>query len=351
MALAAFPAGAAEFSVQAKLDSSRLLMGKTTRLQLLIDQKRGQKVEFPLLKQHAGARQIPLVGDSVELLGKYRVDTASAGADRIRVTYDMQVQAFDSGTYKLPEFIFACGGERAKTESLSLTVLPVKGLTADSQISDFTQVEAPYPVNDNLEKQENAEKSFFEKYWWLLLLLLALVGVLVWAIRRYKKEGSILPKKPEIPPYKQAVEAMRKLKGKKLWENGHEKEFYSQLTYILRRYMKREYGIPAMEMTSRQILQAIHDNDDLKSFRNPVAQILDMADFVKFAKVRPLPDDNKLATSNAEEFLRDAHAIFEKREAERKAAEESKGNGKKMNKRPAGRKGRGGKGRKGGGRK
>ena len=58
-----------------------------------------------------------------------------------------------------------------------------------------------------------------------------------------------------------------------------------------------------MEMTSTQIMQQIRSNDDTKTSAPVMKQILEMADFVKFAKVRPLPDDNQKAFANAVTFV------------------------------------------------
>ena len=59
-----------------------------------------------------------------------------------------------------------------------------------------------------------------------------------------------------------------------------------------------------MEMTSRQILAGLYKNEELKDKRHYFRQILDMADFVKFAKVRPLPADNIASLRQCREVCR-----------------------------------------------
>ncbi len=57
-----------------------------------------------------------------------------------------------------------------------------------------------------------------------------------------------------------------------------------------------------MEMTSSQIIRALSESDANRS-RDFVRRVLDMADFVKFAKVRPLPADNVKAYNDAYDFV------------------------------------------------
>ena len=77
--------------------------------------------------------------------------------------------------------------------------------------------------------------------------------------------------------------------------------YFTELTDILRLYLYRRFGINAAEMTSRQILASLKKNKDTQDKRVYFRQILDMADFVKFAKVRPLPEDNVKAYAVEEE--------------------------------------------------
>lgn len=81
-----------------------------------------------------------------------------------------------------------------------------------------------------------------------------------------------------------------------------EKEYFTDLTDILRSYLYERFGINAMEMTTRQIMDKIYESD-LKDKKDYVKQILNVADFVKFAKVRPLPADSIAAYENAKKFV------------------------------------------------
>lgn len=79
-----------------------------------------------------------------------------------------------------------------------------------------------------------------------------IIAAIVYALQRYRKEGHILPKKPEPTPFENAMNSLRCLKEQKLWEQGMEKEYYTDLADILRNYLNGRFGINAMEMTSRK---------------------------------------------------------------------------------------------------
>ncbi|MDE5786214.1 MAG: cell wall anchor protein, partial [Duncaniella sp.] len=53
------------------------------------------------------------------------------------------------------------------------------------------------------------------------------------------------------------------------------------------------------------ILKALRDNPDTRMSKKYMDQVLEIADFVKFAKVRPLPVDNVKTYDNAVNFVED----------------------------------------------
>lgn len=318
----ALPGVSVPVSVKAELDSATLLMGYTTRLRLSVEQPAGAKVDFPLLRDAAGRSYIGLAGDSVEISPAVKLDTARLQNGRIRVDYNLTVQAFDSGLYKLPPFELICDGEVVRSNPLTLQVNPVK-VPDDAAITGFTDIEEPLDATED-DMDRNPFTRWLAKYWWLLLILLVLAAFIVWAWRRWRTKGTLLPVKPQIPPYDEACEGLRKLKSRKLWEKNKEKEYFTGLTFILRRYLSKEFGIPALEMTSRQIMAALKDDADLAAQRDRLRRLLDMADFVKYAKVRPLPEDNEAAFVDTESIIRDAHAVYLERQAAAAAETASK---------------------------
>ena len=108
-----------------------------------------------------------------------------------------------------------------------------------------------------------------------------------------------------MPPYEKALQELNQLRSEKLCEQGRERDFYTRLTDILRIYLQGRFGINAMEMTSTQIRNTLQSNEETRLSKRHMEQVLEIADFVKFAKVRPLPDDNVRAFNSAMQFIED----------------------------------------------
>ena len=108
-----------------------------------------------------------------------------------------------------------------------------------------------------------------------------------------KNEENNLQAEPKIPPYEKAIQATNMLKEEKLWQGGQDKQYYTRLTDILREYLDGRFSINAMEMTSTEILDALRRNNETRVVERHMKEILNVADFVKFAKMRPLADDNE----------------------------------------------------------
>ena len=108
-----------------------------------------------------------------------------------------------------------------------------------------------------------------------------------------------------------AFRELDRLKEEKLWEKGEVKAFYTRLTEITRHYMERQYGIPAMERTTEEILEAFRRaNMEDNLLDEMLKDLLELADLVKFAKEDPLPVDNQTNLNNAHIFVQKTYPLF-----------------------------------------
>lgn len=300
------PVQAGPLMVKARLDSVSVLMGRLTTLRLEVVEDAGSRGGFELLDaaRQQGRPYATVCGDSVELRTSYATDTVDLGSGRIQINYAVPVQAFDSGSYRLPELLYRTGSDSVRSNQVSLRVVPVN-VTAEDPIAGYASVAKPEgkSVFDNVP-------DWLYNYWWLIIILLLAIGLGIWLLTRPKQQGLIpARRKPAPTPYEVAMTRLKALKSRKLWEQGMEKEYFTELTDILRVYLNKRFGINAMEMTSRQIMDTLRSNPVIKDKREYMRRILDMADFVKFAKVRPLPADNISAYDNAVNFVEETHSL------------------------------------------
>ncbi len=118
-----------------------------------------------------------------------------------------------------------------------------------------------------------------------------------------------MPQKKRLPPDRIALDRLTALKEEQLWERGQEKEYYTQLIDILREYLQERFGINAMEMTSSQIMKALQANEETRMPKEYMRKVVEIADYVKFAKVRPMPDDNVRSLQNAMQFVEETRPV------------------------------------------
>lgn len=309
----------ANISISASLDSVSLLMGKLNTLHLEVVENEGQQGRLSIFKEIDRARgYATLCGDSVELRTDYKVDTIKLGSGKIQLNYSIPVQAFDSGSYTLPKFVYYAGRDSAVSNSLTFNVYPVN-VTANDPIAGYAPVFEP-----DGKRFFDWLPDWFLDFWWIWLIIFLAICAFLYGMRNYKRKGGIPFIAPKVlpKPWEIALGSLQRLKTRKLWEQGMEKEYFTDLTDILRVYLYERFGINAMEMTTRQIMDKIYSSD-LRDKRDYVRQILNVADFVKFAKVRPLPADSIAAYENAVKFIEETIPV-EKTEEE-KAEEIKKG--------------------------
>lgn len=175
----------------------------------------------------------------------------------------------------------------------------------------------------------NTPLTFREVLPWLLLglgawLLATLVYALVWIQRQRTRDPEIFSLRPQEPAHVIAFRELDRLKEEKLWEKGEIKSFYTRLTEITRSYIERQYGIPAMERTTEEILAAFRRVSSEDSILEEMLMgLLQMADLVKFAKEDPLPVDNHTHLNNAYIFVQKTFPLFYREQAEPNDDEES----------------------------
>lgn len=291
---------AQKVSVKARLDSAYMVMGKITGLHIDVEKPHDLPGHFPLFSDTDGRPYATLNGDTVELSKQFTTDTVKLGAGRERITYHVPVQVFDSGYYKLPQFNYVVGSDTVLSNSVELKVVPVD-VDKDAEISGLTDVADPETGSwtDNIPE-------WLREYWWAILIgLIAVTGIWLYARKHMRKGPKVKKAVPALPPYEEAVKALLTLKKKDLWQKGQDEEYFVELTDILRRYLSRRFSVAAPEMTTTQFLDEASRNPRLVKYNAELRRLLELADFVKFAKGQSLPDENEEAFAIVLKFVED----------------------------------------------
>lgn len=280
-----------ELKAKASIDSVVMLIGQQNALRLEVRQPKDVVLNFPLLKE--------TLQNGIEILDQSDVDTTVIDENQLLLKKTYHITSFDSGYYTIAPLRISIdsvsGGGNILTNPLALKVYTFNVDTTQA-VFDIKPVEkVPY--------------TFKEMLPWLVggVLLVALVILFVWLFRRIRNKEpvfAIRKEKPKVPPHVTALAQLEALKKEKLWQTDRIKEFYTSLTDILRVYIEERFNVHAMEQTSEEIMQAMQTIElEGESVLENLDQILKLADLVKFAKTKPLPDENDLSLMNGFLFV------------------------------------------------
>jgi hypothetical protein len=263
------------------------LIGQQTKIRLEVAANRDQSLQIPVITDTIRA--------GVEVLEMSKIDTVDIGNNRVQLKYDYLITSFDSALYLLPPFCAIVGTDTVYSNELALKVSTLPVDTESKQFYDIKDVIKPkFVLSDYL---------LIVLYVFLGLVALGLIAYVVYRIINKKSLIPFKKEEPYVPPHIRAVKELDEIKAQKLWQQGRIKEYHSEITDILRKYIDARFEIGAMEMTSGEILQTIKGYSDADTASDNLKQILVLADFVKFAKYNPLPDENELSLMNAYLFV------------------------------------------------
>lgn len=261
--------------VNAEIDTTNIRIGE--QFQLKISVAEIQNVIIP---------KIQLKG--LEVIDSTRIDTLKNSLIRRYI-----LTGFDSGAFYIPQQQIFVKNQAFLTDSLLVNVATIA--------IDTTKVKK-FPIKKI--KQELYTFDDFRIYIYLILAVLAIIGFWVyWFVIRKRKEAEDAPTYKTLPPYEEAILRLTELDEKLLWQNNKIKEYYSELTEIVRGYIERELQVPALENTTDEVLEIIKDfknADTIETSKETIDRLKDLlreADLVKFAKSKPLAieieDDRK----------------------------------------------------------
>lgn len=188
------------------------------------------------------------------------------------------LQAWEEGIQWIPPLAYRKGNDSLSTDSLMIPIYP-------------------YPIDTNnvaLKAAKPLVDAPFEwlelkKFFWIPLAILAFI-IIYLLFKKWKRKKEELKPEIQIAPHEWAYSRLDELKNKKLIDQNKLKEYYSELSYIMRGYLERRYGHPALEKTTKEITMGPIRKEVDRAELIKMREGLEMMDLVKFAKF--IPDDS-----------------------------------------------------------
>ena len=280
----------AQVTVDVRIDSLELWVGEQTRITLDVSTDTKSKLVMPQVK--AGDMLTP----GVEVVEVAKADTQqlNEGARRL-VSQSYIVTSFDSALYYLPPLVVKVDGKEYQSKNLALRVLsiPVDTVHVDRFYGPKEIMAVPFSWTD-----------------WSLIFVLSVL-LLVWVLGlayfyiRYRDNKpiiKIIKVEPKLPPHLAAMKKIETIKADKVAKREDPKAYYTELTDVIRIYIKERFGFNAMEMTSAEIIERLLEEKDKESIHD-LKVMFETADLVKFAKYAPLMNENDMNLVNAVDFI------------------------------------------------
>lgn len=270
----------------ANVDTKEMRIGEHARLILELGIDSGYNVEL----------QIPdrLTAD-IEVLGKKESRTiGSKGRETYRS--ECTITSFADSLQTIPPITAKVNDDVYYTNATYLAVssVPIDTLNLKN-IKGFRPV---WEVKLTWEEYRDAA--------YLSFLLVVLLGLLAWIVVRYMNNKPIIRIVREKPPKPSHFTALQKIDEIKsdVTLRGEEsaKEYYTRLTDALREYMHSRYKFNAADMTTGEIIENLLRFNDKEAIKE-LKEILEVADLVKFAKLKPSLNENDRNMLSAIDFV------------------------------------------------
>lgn len=258
-------------TVSTEIDTTYIKIGEQIHWTVTVDIDTTSTVIFP-----EGQTFSPL-----ETVEAFATDTTRK-KDRLTLQKIYALTQFDSGAYKLPSQRIEINGMGFMTDSMLINVATIPVDTLNQKMYDIKPL-------------INVEKSNIEFWKYILigiLVLLVFGALFYWFVLR-KKPLTEEEKVALLPPYDRALLELKRLENSKYLIQDEYKQYYSELTSIVRSYLEEDAHVSALESTTGQLIEKLEllkdagelklDDDTIKQFQ----QILQTADLVKFAKNKP----------------------------------------------------------------
>ena len=207
------------------------------------------------------------------------------------ITQRFLITSFDSGFVLISPVKLVIGVDTLKTEPLILNVSTVE---LDPE-QDYYDIKDPLsPPFDWL--------YWLKKLWVWAAIASIIIAVALWLWLRKRKEKAA----PEVvdlrSPAQRAKDTLRALAEERVWQSGDVKGYYSRATDALRTYLEESFRIPAMEMISDELLDAIQPKISHSAYQL-LRNALREADLVKFAKSKPGPETHEKLMADCLEII------------------------------------------------
>jgi len=246
--------------LSSNLEKKTLALGEVNRFTVKIDNLNNQEV-----KAAAKDGLLPFHFEEIK---------DSIGVQSNSYHRNIEFSVFEEGTYTIPELEFKVGDKILKTIPYEIEV--VNTAQKDDVINDI--------MNNKDVKLDVTD--YWQLYKWYVLAALALIAVII-AIIMFVRYGRKSKDSPVVAT-NQTLKELDSLKKKKYIEEGNYRSFYVELIDISRKFIAKQYRIPADVLLTDDLVHLMKENNTISQDNEKIIEdVFFRGDLVKFAKTFP----------------------------------------------------------------
>jgi hypothetical protein len=143
---------------------------------------------------------------------------------------------------------------------------------------------------------------------YILGLIILVIGVSAVFYLRTMRQKAALRQIKMRPAYEIAIEQIEALRAKDYIKQGKVKQYYIEISDIVRHYLENGFGLKAPEMTTEEFLHSVREWAKFKSEHKALLKdFLFCCDLVKFAKYSPSEEEINSVFNSAKRFVDQTH--------------------------------------------
>lgn len=261
-----------------KTNKDLIAIGEHVELTMTINLANEAMVEFPQFND--------TLVKNIEILKTGSIDTLQSEDGGLSYVQKLILTSFDSGFYAVSPRYAKVNGDSIASNPILIGVQTLD-IDTSSQYFDIKGV----------AEKDISMMEIIKEYWpWFagFVAILALVTFIILRLSRKKEPVVVEKPEPKIPAHIIALKRLESLKEKQLWQEGKIKEYYIELTDILRWFIEQRFGVFALEQTTDEIMASLRRLPTIsEEDKEKVYRLLFLADLVKFAKEKPVGSENE----------------------------------------------------------
>ncbi|MFC1504635.1 hypothetical protein ACFL6D_04390 [Spirochaetota bacterium] len=209
---------------------------------------------------------------------------------------------FETGEFTIPPLVIR-GKIAEKWQEIRTDTIKI-------YVKEITKEQALTNDIIDIKEQEEIEIEVTKTFLVLVIIIgiLLITGVVLLLLYRYRQKQ----KEEEIPYYDEALYTVKELLKKRYFIDKKYREFYYELSHILKKYLERRYSILCTVLLTSEIIREFEERGI--EYMDFYRDFFKYADLVKFAKYIPEEQKTKDFLKEILEIIKQEKEMIENRD-------------------------------------